>query len=73
MDRANHPAERDRVWPWCLGCTDKEIAEALFLSPRTVNHHVAGLLAKFGASNRAAAVAAARADGLLPPDAPVGS
>ncbi|MDP9363663.1 MAG: LuxR C-terminal-related transcriptional regulator [Chloroflexota bacterium] len=50
------------------GRSDRQIADALFLSPRTVHHHVASLLAKLGGGNRAAAVAIARARGLLPPD-----
>ena len=40
--------------------TDKEIADALFLSPRTVNSHVARLFAKLGTNNRRAAAALAR-------------
>ena len=55
------------------GRTDKEIAEALSLSPRTVNHHVASLLAKLGVANRAEATSAARAAGLLPWEASVTS
>ena len=48
------------------GRTDRQIAEALFLSPRTVHHHVATLLSKLGAPNRAAAVAIAQANEVLP-------
>ena len=48
------------------GRTDRQIAAALFLSPRTVHHHVAGALAKLGVGNRIAAAEAARAAGLLP-------
>jgi DNA-binding NarL/FixJ family response regulator len=42
--------------------TDKEIADALFLSPRTVTTHVTGIFNKLGVHNRreAAAVAARR-------------
>ena len=61
------PREVEVLGFLAAGRTDKEIAEALFLSPRTVNHHVAGLLAKFGVANRAEATSAARAAGLLPP------
>jgi len=42
--------------------TDKEIAEALFLGPRTVQSHVAHILNKLGVANRREA--ATRADGL---------
>jgi non-specific serine/threonine protein kinase len=46
--------------------TDREIAEALYISRRTVNAHVGHLLAKLGASSRRDAVARANASGLLP-------
>jgi DNA-binding NarL/FixJ family response regulator len=43
------------------GLTDAEIAERLVLSTRTVEHHVAAILAKLGVgSRREAARAAAR-------------
>lgn len=50
------------------GHTDREIAELLFLSRRTVNAHVAHVLAKLGASTRREAVTNAKANGMLPPD-----
>jgi predicted ATPase/DNA-binding CsgD family transcriptional regulator/Tfp pilus assembly protein PilF len=47
------------------GQTDREIAQALFISPRTVNVHVANLRGKLGVSSRAAAVALAHRHGLI--------
>jgi non-specific serine/threonine protein kinase len=38
-----------------LGITDQEIADALFISHRTVNFHVTNLLAKLGVDSRTAA------------------
>jgi non-specific serine/threonine protein kinase len=46
------------------GLSDREIGAALFVSPRTVNGHVASLLAKLGVESRAAAAAAAVRHGL---------
>lgn len=47
------------------GQTDKEIAAALFLSPRTINAHVARLFAKLGVNNRRSAAALAAREGLI--------
>jgi DNA-binding CsgD family transcriptional regulator len=44
--------------------TDKEIADALFLSPRTVNTHVANILIKLNVANRREAATAAAGLGL---------
>ena len=49
-----------------LSRTDQEIADALFISRRTVNGHVARILAKLDAPTRRAAVERARQLGLLP-------
>ncbi len=46
------------------GRSNQEIAETLFVSPRTVDNHVTNILAKLEAKSRTAAVAAARRLGL---------
>ncbi len=50
--------ERDVLRLLATGQTDREIAAALFLSPRTVNTHVANILAKLGVATRQAAAQA---------------
>ncbi|HEY7031505.1 MAG TPA: LuxR C-terminal-related transcriptional regulator [Thermomicrobiales bacterium] len=49
------------------GCSDREIAEALFISPRTAQVHVAHIFTKLNVGTRSAAVAAALRAG-FPPD-----
>lgn len=46
------------------GATNAEIARALFLTPKTVEHHVGAAMAKLGVTTRAAAVARAHELGL---------
>jgi predicted ATPase/DNA-binding CsgD family transcriptional regulator len=65
------PREADVLRLLALGLPDREIAAALFLSVRTVEGHVAHILAKLDAPSRTAAARVAIAAGLVPPDAPV--
>jgi DNA-binding CsgD family transcriptional regulator/tetratricopeptide (TPR) repeat protein len=53
------PRERDVLALIAEGRTDRQIAEALFISPRTVAMHVSSILAKLGVTNRGGAAAVA--------------
>jgi DNA-binding NarL/FixJ family response regulator len=48
------------------GLTNSEIAQRLFISPRTAEKHVAAVLSKVGAADRHEAVSLARQTGDLP-------
>ena len=58
--------EREVLRLLSAGLTDREIADALFVSRRTVNAHVASILAKLGVASRRAAATLAREQGWLP-------
>jgi predicted ATPase/DNA-binding CsgD family transcriptional regulator len=58
--------EREVLSLLAEGHSDREIAAALFISPKTVGLHVSHLLAKLGAPSRAAAVAHAHRHRLFP-------
>ncbi|MGH8949760.1 MAG: response regulator transcription factor, partial [Acidimicrobiia bacterium] len=47
------------------GMTNAEIADRLFVSSRTVDHHVSAILGKLGANSRSEAASMARDAGLL--------
>lgn len=59
------PRQLDVLRGVARGLTDKEIASALSISPRTVEMHVARILAAVACANRAEAVGKATALGLL--------
>ncbi|QOV34152.1 response regulator transcription factor [Streptomyces ferrugineus] len=61
------PRELEVLTRAALGQTNQAIAQALFLSPRTVHTHVEHLLRKTGVASRAEATALAVRDGLLRP------
>ncbi|MFJ4974761.1 response regulator transcription factor [Streptomyces coeruleorubidus] len=62
------PRELEVLTRAATGQTNQAIAQALFLSPRTVHSHVEHLLRKTGCASRAQATALAVRDGLLRPD-----
>jgi DNA-binding NarL/FixJ family response regulator len=57
--------ELDVLLLLAAGRTDREIAEALFISPRTVMAHVRHIFAKLGVRTRKAAAVVAREHGLV--------
>ncbi len=59
------PRELDVLGQVAHGRTDREIANELFLSRRTINAHVANILGKLGVATRREAVAKAKRTGLI--------
>jgi non-specific serine/threonine protein kinase len=59
------PREREVLALLARRLTDKEIAAALLVSPRTVHGHVAGVFSKLGVANRREAAALAARLGLV--------
>jgi DNA-binding NarL/FixJ family response regulator len=58
------PREREVLRLLAEGRTDREIAAALFVTPKTASNHVASILAKLGVETRTAAAALALRHGL---------
>ena len=56
--------EREILHLLSAGLSDREIADALSISPRTAGYHVSNLLGKLGVDSRTAAVAVALRQGL---------
>ena len=54
------PREREVLDLLADGASNREIAEALFITEKTASVHVSNLLAKLGVPNRGAAAALAR-------------
>ena len=61
------PRERDVIALLADGCSNRDIAERLVLSVRTVEKHIANVYAKIGARGRGDAAAFAVRNGLVPP------
>lgn len=61
------PRELEVLTRAAMGQTNQAIAQALFLSPRTVHSHIEHMLRKTGSASRAEATALAVRDGLLRP------
>lgn len=59
------PRERELLTMLCEGDTTQGIADALFLSPRTVTTHIGNILSKLSVTSRAAAVGLAIREGLV--------
>jgi DNA-binding CsgD family transcriptional regulator len=59
------PREREVLVHLAAGRTNRQIAEALYISPRTAGVHVSNILAKLGATTRGEAAAAGRLAGVV--------
>jgi DNA-binding NarL/FixJ family response regulator len=59
------PRELEVLAHLAAGRTNRQIADALYISPRTAGVHVSRILAKLGATTRGEAAAAGRLAGLV--------
>lgn len=62
------PRELEVVALVARGMTNREVGEALFLSPKTVDRHLRSAMRKLGASSRTAVAVTASEAGLLKPE-----
>ncbi|MGW7258282.1 helix-turn-helix transcriptional regulator [Streptomyces sp. NPDC054834] len=62
--------ERDVLRLVSAGRTNRQIAEELFISPKTASVHVSNILGKLGVSGRGEAAAVAHRQGLFPAETP---
>ena len=60
------PREREVLVLLARGLSDKEIADGLYISPRTAMTHVGNILAKLGVNKRTLAASVAMRKGLVP-------
>ena len=68
--RRGHPfdltaREQEVLAALSLGLSNGEIGARLFVSPKTVDHHVSAILTKLDVRSRGAAVAKAQSSGML--------
>ncbi len=63
------PREVEVLGMLARGLTSKQIAQHLYITPKTVGHHIGHIYTKIGASNRVAASLYATEHGLLGPQA----
>jgi DNA-binding CsgD family transcriptional regulator len=63
------PREREVLALVADGCSNRQIADKLFISPKTASVHVSNILGKLGVSTRGEAAALAHRAGLVDPSA----
>ena len=85
LEAAGHRVRRRKEWPSGLtarevnvlrllagGMTNNEIAEALVISPKTVDHHIEHIYAKVGVNDRTRQACTPYSEGLMDDPAKLG-